>query len=319
MLKSGIAPSCRSEKKYKKYGVMFKQNWQLYVFLILPVLYILVFAYIPMFGIQLAFKKYSPALGILKSAWVGLGQFQKFISYYRFWPIMRNTFMLSVYSIAAGFPIPVLLALFINSMRRERFKKVSQTILYIPHFISVVVLVGMMNQLLHPIVGIYGNLGRLLTGTTPKDIFSNPYSFAHLFVWSDVWQHMGWNSIIYLAALSTVSPELHEAAQIDGASRFKRVLYVDFPSIVPSMAILLILRAGSIMSVGFEKVFLMQNPINLEYSEIISTYTYKMGFETSTTDYAYATAIGLFNSVINFVILVIVNKIAGKLSEYTLW
>ena len=211
------------------------------------------------------------------------------------------------------------MALLLNSFPGVRFKKVVQTVSYIPHFISTVVVVGMLMQIFNPRTGAVGNIYSLFTGGIMKDIFASPSAFPHLYVWSGIWQGIGWSSIIYIAALSSVDTELHEAAQIDGASRFRRVLHIDLPSILPTATIMLILSAGRVMSVGFEKVFLMQNSLNIGASEVISTYVYKVGMVIGTGDYSFATAIGLFNSVINFCLLVLVNFISRKLSETSLW
>jgi putative aldouronate transport system permease protein len=294
--------------------------WQLYLFLLLPLASVLLFSYLPMAGIQLAFKKYDFRGGIWGSPWVGLAHFKRFLSSYQFWRTTTNTLRISVYSIIAGFPFPIIFAVALNSLTNARFKKAVQTITYIPHFISTVVLVGMILQMFHNTVGIYGTIGRALTGNKPPDIFASASSFLHLYVWSGVWKGFGWNSIIYLAVLTNVSPELLEAAEIDGANRFQRAIYIDYPTLVPTIVIQLILRLGDLLSVGFEKVFLMQNDLNLRYSEIITTYVYKQGIGGgSAADYSYATAIGLFNSVISLVLIIIVNKVARTYGETSLW
>lgn len=298
--------------KYKKY-------WQLYVFLLLPVLYIIVFAYGPMAGLQIAFKDFDVAKGIFGSPWAGVKYFKKFINSYQFLRIIRNTFVLSIYSLIARFPVPIILAICINVMQNKYFKKTTQMVIYMPHFISVVVLVGMLNQFFNPYVGLYGNIYKILNGANAPDIMTNPASFLHMYVWSGVWQNMGWDSIIYIAALSGVSPDLHEAAQVDGASRLRRVFSIYIPAIMPTVVILLILNIGQLMNLGFEKIFLMQNNVNLRFSEVISTYVYKEGISSGGGNYSYATAIGLFNSVINFVLVVTVNKLARKYNESGLW
>lgn len=294
-------------------------RWQLYLFLLIPIIYIIVFCYYPMTGIQLAFKKYDLRLGIWESPWIGMENFKKFFDSYYFERVISNTIRLSLYSLIAGFPLPIIFALALNSMRNLKYKKFVQMVTYIPHFISVVVLVGMMMQLMNPRIGLLGVLWHAIAGTDAPDLFANENAFSHLYVWSGIWQSLGWNSIIYIAALSGVDSELHEAAQIDGATRFQRVRYVDFPAIVPTMIMLLILNAGSIMNVGFEKAFLMQNDLNLVKSEVISTYSYKVAFNSPLGDYGYSTAVGLFNSVINFVMLVVVNQISKKVSQQSLW
>lgn len=295
------------------------RHWQLYLFLIIPVLLVFIFSYIPMAGIQLAFKKYDMNLGIMGSPWIGFKNFSKFFHNYQFWRLLRNTLTLSLYGLLAGFPIPIILALLLNSMNGQKYKKVIQTVTYLPHFISTVVMVGLIMQLLNPRIGLYGILYTAITGENAPDILGSAAAFPHIYVLSGVWQSMGWNSIIYMAALAGVDSELHEAAQMDGASKLQRILHIDLPSILPTAIMLLILNVGSVMNVGFEKVFLMQNSLNLRSSEVISTYVYKMGLESATGDYGYATAIGLFNSVINLILIVSVNAASKKLTEQSLW
>jgi len=294
----------------------FKEQWQLHLLMLIPVIYILIFAYYPMFGVQIAFKDFKATSGIWGSPWVGFKHFSTFFNSHMFSRVVVNTLRISIYSILIGFPLPIVFALILNTMRNMRLKKVIQTITYIPHFISTVVLVGLIMQILSPVNGLYGNLFRLLTnGMYPNDIFGQPRAFVHLYVWSDVWQNLGWNSIIYLAALTAIDPQLHEAAEIDGANRLQRIIHIELPGILPTASVLLILRFGSIMNVGFEKVFLMQNSLNLSHSEVISTYVYKVGMQAGANNFSYASAIGLFNSVINCFLLVLVNQISRKLSE----
>lgn len=307
--------------KAKKRGFIgnIKKYWQLYLFLLLPLAYIIVFAYGPMAGLQIAFRDFNASKGIFGSPWVGLKYFEKFIHSYQFGRIIRNTFVVSLYSLIARFPIPIILAICINVIRNKYFKKTTQMIVYMPHFISVVVLVGMINQFFNPFVGLYGNIYKLLFNANAPDLMTNPSSFLHMYVWSGIWQNAGWDSIIYIAALSSVSQDLHEAAQVDGASRFRRVLSIDLPAIMPTIVILLVLNTGQIMNLGFEKIFLMQNNVNLRLSEVISTYVYKEGISPSGGNYSYATAIGLFNSIVNFVLVVGVNKVAQKFGGNSLW
>jgi putative aldouronate transport system permease protein len=304
----------------KPLKMRIQKCWQLYLFLLIPVAWVIIFQYFPMVGVQIAFRKFTFRGGIWNSPWVGLAQFQKFFNSYMLPRILPNTIILSFYSLLASFPLPVVFALCLNAMRSPRLKKLSQTITYIPHFISTVVLVGMMMSLFNSRTGLFASLYALLTGETPRDLFANPGTFRHLYVWSGVWQGMGWSSIIYLAALSAVSLEMHEAAEIDGATRFQRVLHIDFPTILPTVVIMLILNSGSIMSVGFEKVYLLQNDLNLINSEVISTYVYKVGISSSTvSDYSYSTAISLFNSVVNMSMLVFVNWVSRKVNDVSLW
>lgn len=290
----------------------YKRSWQLYVLLILPMIYLLVFCYYPMFGAQIAFKNYSARLGIWGSPWVGMQHFQKFAESYQFWPIIRNTLYLSAYSILAAVPIPIMLALSLNAVRGKRYKKSVQLFTYLPNFISTVVMVGIMKQIFNPQIGLLAYLGQLL-GFQVADPFASAGTFSHLYVWTRVWQQTGWASIIYFAALSAVDPAQHEAAIVDGASRFQRLRYVDLPVVVPTAIINLILSMGRVMSIGFERIFLMQTDLNIASSEIISTYVYKIGL-TGVPDYSYSTAISLFNSLINLLLILLANKIGKKVS-----
>jgi len=296
-------------------------HWQVYCFLILPLIYLVLFSYVPMTGVQIAFRKFTIRDGIWGSKWVGLTNLFKFFDTYNSLTIIKNTLTISLYNIIAGFPIPILFALLLNCVRNERYKKTIQTITYMPHFISTVVIVGMILQIANPRVGLYGTLTHALTGSYPNDPLGNPTVFVHLYVWSGIWQQFGWGSIVYLAALSSVDPQLHEAAIIDGASRWQRILHVDFPCILPTATIMLIMRAGNVMSVGYEKIYLMQNNLNLATSEVISTYVYKIGLGagSSVPNYSLSTAIGLFNSIINLILICTVNAITRKLSETSLW
>lgn len=307
-------------KRVTKLRKIFRRDWQLYVFMLIPLIWVIIFCYAPMFGAQIAFRKYQPRLGIWDSPWVGFYQFKKFFNSYQFSRVMMNTVVISLYTILCSFPLPIIFALVLNSTRSRKFRTVTQTIVTMPHFISVVVLVGILLQIFNSRTGVYGTLMESIIGAYPEDLFSKPANFRHMYVWSGVWQQFGWNSIVYIAALAAVSPELHEAAQIDGASRFQRMLHVDFPAILPTITIMLILRMGSVMTIGFEKVYLMQNSLNLTASEIISTYVYKVGLSSAgTTDLSYSTAIGLFNSAINLVLISVTNFIARKLGGNGLW
>ena len=299
-------------------GSAFKRNfirdWRLHVFMLLPLVYLLVFRYYPMFGVQIAFKDFIAAKGIWSSTWVGFKHFQTFFSSYQFGRVVSNTIILSIYELIAGFPLALFFALILNTVRNQRFKKIVQTITYIPHFISTVVLVGMMITFFSPVVGAYGFFSQMLGHGYPQAVMGVTGTFRHFFIWSGIWQSLGWRTIIYIAALSNVNPELYEAAEIDGASRWKRVIHIDFPCVLPTAAILLILNFGGIMSVGLDKVLLMQTPLNLVESEVISTYVYKVGLQ-SGGNFSYATAIGLFNSIINLVLLLAVNRVSRKMSS----
>lgn len=305
----------RVQSKIGVFRKNFIRDWQLYLLIMIPAIYVLIFNYGPMYGVQIAFRDYNPKDGITGSPWVGLEWFRKFITNYQFKDIFSNTVMLSLYSMLVGFPLPIIFALLLNSIRSEKFKRVTQTVSYMPHFISLTVIVSILNMVLSPVNGLYGNLFRLFGGTGyPTDFRSSVSAFRHLYVWSGVWQEIGWDSIIYIAALSAVSSEIHEAAMIDGASRFKRILHVDLPAIAPTIGIMLILRCGSIISIGFEKVYLMQTSLNLEKSEVISTYIYKVGMG-SFKDFSYGAAVGLFNTVINLALMLSVNYITKRMTD----
>lgn len=294
------------------------QRRQLYLLLALPLIYLIIFSYVPMFGIQIAFKNYSPAYGIWGSEWAGFKYFLRFFNSYQFGSVIRNTLIVSIYQIAISTPTAIILALLINSAEKKWFKKTIQTVTYIPHFISVVVLIGMLNQLFNPISGIYGSIYEMIFHKAAPNILGIPKAFYHTYVWTEIWQNTGWSSIIYVAALSSADPALHEAAQIDGASRFKRMIHIDLPVIIPTMTILLIMKCGHIMSVGYTKTLLMQNSFNISYSEVISTYVYKVGLGTNG-NYSYGTAVDLFNSVVNIILIYLVNFISKKVGEESLW
>ena len=302
----------------KKWNRIWRAR-QLYLLLLLPLVWLIIFKYVPMAGLQIAFRNYSNRGGIWGSKWVGFQNFKKFFSDRQFSTLIINTLRISLYQLAVGFIVPIILALALNVMKNGIFKKTVQTLTYIPHFISVVVLVGMLLQLINPVVGLYGAVYQALTGTRPVDILSNPASFPHLYVWSGIWQNAGWGSIIYVAALANSDQQLHEAAQIDGASRLQRVWHIDIPTILPTATILLIMDAGQVMSVGFETVFLLQNGLNLSYSEVLSTYVYNKSFGAGIPNFSFSTAAGMFNSVINLILITVVNKIAKKLSDTSLW
>ena len=295
------------------------KDWELYLFLLIPIVYILVFKYGPMSGLIIAFKDYKVRKGFWGSDWVGFEHFIRFFNSYEFERVLKNTLILSFYTLIASFPIPVVFALVLNSLKNKGFGKVSQTIAAMPHFISTVVIVGIMFVVFHRTEGVYGNVAHLVTGKYPQDLFAKPENFRHLYVWSEVWQEFGWGSIIYTAALTGVDPSYHEAAQLDGASRFQRVLHVDVPAILPTIITMLILRMGSILTIGFEKVYLMQNSMNLSTSQVISTYVYEVGMAAGGGNFSYATAIGMFNSLIGLVLVITVNKISKKVTETSLW
>ncbi len=292
------------------------KNYELYILSLIPLAVLIIFSYLPMYGILIAFKNFIPSEGIWGSPFVGMEHFRRLFAGYNFWRLIKNTLVLSLYSLAAGFPLPIIFAIMLNELKYTKIKKTVQMISYAPHFLSTVVLVSL-------ITVFFGNSGGLVNMLIKKmggqaiDFQTNIKIFKHLYVWSDVWAGLGWNSIIYISALSGIDPQIGEAAIIDGASRIKRIRHVDIPGILPTAIILLILRCGSIMSIGFDKAFLMQNDLNLEASEIISTYVYKVGIQGA--EYSFSTAVGLFNTFINFVLLLSVNKISNKVSETSLW
>ena len=291
-----------------------KRIWEsrYYYLMILPALvYLILFKYIPMYGIQIAFKNFKVSQGIWGSKWVGFRNFLDFFSSYSFDQLLTNTFTLSFYLLVVGFPIPILIALVLNEMK-GKYKTFVQTVLYAPHFISTVVLVGIMVCLFSPSQGVVNTILGWF-GIEPIYFFGSPDYFRHLYVWSDVWKGMGWSAIIYLAALSGVDMELHEAADIDGATRLQKIRYINIPAILPTIVITLILQLGKIADVGYEKVYLMQNDLNIATAEVISTYVYKRGIIGQS--YSFSAAVGLFNNVINVAMLLIANQIAKKVSK----
>ena len=292
------------------------RQWQLYVFLLIPVACVIIFNYIPMYGITLAFKDYKIKQGILGSPWAGGKYFMQFFSSPNFSLTLKNTIILSLYSLVAGFPMPILLALCLNEVKQQWFKKFVQMVSYAPYFISTVVMVGMLIQLMNARSGFINEMISALGGT-PVDFMAIPGLFRSIYVWSGVWQGMGYSAIIYIAALSNADPSLYEAAIIDGASRLQKIIHIDIPAIVPTITLLLIMSLGNIMSIGAEKVYLMQNNLNLLTSEIISTYVYKIGLISG--QFSLSTAVGVFNSVVNFILIVIVNAIARRVGETSLW
>ena len=293
----------------------FKKNWELYVLLLPVLLYFTIFHYFPLYGLQIAFKDFIATKGITGSPWVGLKHFERFFDSYYFWRLIKNTVGIGVFTLAVSFPVPIILALCLNEVKSLRYKKFVQTVIYAPHFLSTVVVVGMLLLFLKT-EGLVNQIIRLFGGTA-IDFISEPAWFKSLYVFSDVWQTMGWSSIIYIAALAAVDPAQHEAAMIDGASRLQRIFHINIPAIMPTIVILFILNAGSVMAVGFEKVYLMQNALNMPASDVISTFVYRSGILEA--QYSFSAAVGLFNSLINFFMLIIVNQIAKKVNETSLW
>ena len=299
-----------------KLARFIKKNYQLYLLLLPSAILLFCFAYLPMFGIVIAFQDYSPALGFTGSKFVGIKNFMQYFRSYQFTVTIKNTLVLSIYSILVGFPLPILLALMCNQMKTKMFKKVFQVVTYLPHFISTMVMCGLILIFLSPSSGLFANLWKLFGAQFPN-LMASAANFKHVYVWSDIWQHLGWDSIIYLAALAGIDPTYYEAATVDGASTLQKIKYIDIPMILPTAMVLLILRAGSILGIGFEKVFLLQNVQNIMSSEIISTYVYKMGMQSM--QYSLSTAIGLFNTVVNVIVLLLVNLMSRKLTESSLF
>ncbi|KAB7668433.1 sugar ABC transporter permease [Bacillus sp. B1-b2] len=311
-LKYSSAPK---PKKVKGFTRSIKRDYQLWIMILPAIIVIFLFNYIPMYGVQLAFREYDFTKGLTGGEWVGLHYFKEFINSYMFADLMKNTIVISLATIIFGFPAPIILALIINQVVWKRWKKAIQTTVYLPHFISLVVMVGMINVLLSPNSGVVGHIASSLGFDI--NLLASESAFVPVYVLSDIWQHAGWNSIIYLAALASVDTQLYDSAKIDGASRWQVIRYVDIPAIVPTMIILFILSMGNILNTGFEKIFLMQNPLNLPVSEVIATYVYKIGIISN--QFSYSAAIGLFNTLINFIFLLMMNYIAKKTSNISLW
>ena len=313
-----IVATGKSKKKRNGFLKEMHINWQLYVMLILPVAYLLIFAYGPMLGIQIAFKDYKMAEGIWGSKWIGFDHFIRFFKSMQFPLVMKNTLFLSLYNLLVSTPMALFLAVCVNYLTNAKYKKTVQMITYAPHFISVVIMVAIMNQMLATRTGIVNNIIVLL-GFTRIEFLGKAQYFRHLYVWSGVWQEAGWNSIIYISALAGIDPQIHEAAIVDGATKIRRIFSIDLPSIMPTFIILMIMNVGRIMNVGFTKVFAMQNTLNKTYSEVIETYVYNITFTSGLPNYSYTTAIGLFNSVIGVILITVVNGLSRKLTESSLW
>lgn len=292
------------------------KNRQLYVLLLPAILYVLIFNYQPMYGVIIAFKNFTPLAGIWGSKWVGFEHFERFMTSPSFVSILKNTLTLSVYSLVAGFPLPILLALALHYTKNRGFKKFVQTVTYAPHFLSTVIICSMIIMFLSPRSGIINSLLAAL-GLERVFFMSSPEMFKHIHVWSGVWQGCGWSSIIYMAALAGIDTSIHESAMIDGASKLQRVWHIDLPGILPTIITLLILNTGSIMNTGFEKIFLLQNSLNASASEVISTFVYKRGILGG--EFSFSTAVGLFNSIVNLILMCSVNFISKKVTEVGLW
>lgn len=305
----------RRANSYKKFLGDILNDWQLYVLIFPGMVYLFIFSYIPMYGVQIAFKDFNSMLGIWGSEWIGFKHFSRFITYPLFLKILKNTLTLSLYSIAT-FPCSVILALLLNELDNAKFKKTVQMVSYAPHFISTVVICGMIKLFFGRSNGLVNNIIEYFGGTR-FDFLASAASFPHIYVWSGVWQGIGWGTIIYLAALSNVSAEMQEAARIDGANRMQIMTRINLPTILPTVMTMLILRCGSVLGVGFEKIYLLQNNLNLDASQVISTYVYEVGI--GGAQFSYSSSIGLFNTVVNIIVLMIVNTISRKLSSISIW
>ena len=295
-----------------------RRKWQLYGFLAIPLIWLILFRYGPMYGAQIAFRDFLPGQTIWDSPWVGLAQFQRFFQSPVFSVLIRNTLGLSLYALIIAFPFPILLALSLNQVKQKRFKETVQLITYAPNFISTVIMVGIILRFFDMRTGPINQVIQWL-GLQPINFMGEAALFPSIYVWTNIWQYMGFNSIIYIAALSNIDPALHEAAVIDGASRIRRIWHIDLPGILPVVIVMLILNLGQILSVGFEKAFLLQTPLNLSTSEIISTYLYKIGIVGGFTNFSFASAIGLFNAAIGFIFIVTAQKISKRLAGIGLW
>lgn len=310
-------PSARAARRKKNIAAL-KRIMPLYIMLIPAVVYVIIFSYYPMYGAQIAFRNFKITLGIWDSPWVGLDYFIRFFNSYNFSRIFTNTLSLSVYSLIASTVVVVSLSLILHCVLRDSFKKLVQTVIYLPHFISTVVIVGIVLRMLNPNLGVISKLIQFFGGTS-RDLMGVAPAFSHIYVWSGIWQNAGWGTVIYLAALASADAEHHEAAMIDGASRLQRLIHIDIPVLIPTIVIMLIMNLGRLIDVGYEKILLMQNNLNLQRSEVIATYVYKIGIASNMPDYSLSTAVGLFNSVISLVLVVIVNTIAKKLTATSLW
>lgn len=311
-------PPLRQTKVRTSVWRQIKRSWQLYLFLALPLAWLLIFMYYPMYGAQIAFRDFLPGKSILGSEWIGLTNFTRFFDSPLFVRLIKNTLILSLYSLALGFPIPVLLALSLNQLRTGIFKRSVQMISYAPYFISTVVMAALILQFLDMRRGPL-NLLIMAFGLEPVHFMGTADYFPSIYVWSGIWQNTGFGTIIYLAALTTIDPALHEAAVVDGANRLQRIWHIDVPGIMPIVMTLLILNMGQLTNIGFEKAFLLQNSLNLETSEVISTYVYKVGLAGGVANFSYAAAIGLFNSIIGLVLLLVANQLSKRFSQTSLF
>lgn len=311
-------PSVAVIKKKRSWADELKQNWQLYVMLLVPFIYVLVFKYFPMIGAQIAFRDYLPVTGIWKSEWVGMKHFIRFFNNPQWWNIIKNTLAISIYSLVLSIPFPIILAIAFDYTRNQFYRKTVQMVTFLPHFLSTVIVVSMMNLIFDNRIGVVNNIIEFIIGHK-INFLGDANFFRSMYVWSGIWQNVGWNSILYISALAGVDTQIHEAAIIDGANKLRRIWHIDLTSIRPTIAVMTIMNLGTVLSVGFDKTYMMQNPINLHYSEVLSTYEYKMGTAGLIPNYSYGAAIGLMVSVVNFILIVLSNKVSNKLSGSGLW
>lgn len=320
-MKTAVAQNAKAPKGSlgSRLSTAGKKLWRckyLYLMLLPALIWYFIFMYAPLYGAQIAFRDFMPSVGISGGKWVGFKYFIQFFNSEYFWRLMRNTLGISLYSIVVGFPIPIILALLMNELRNERFKKGVQTVVYLPHFISAVVVVSLINAMLSPSNGLINQIIQLFGGD-PIHFMAEPKYFKTVYVLSDIWQTAGYGSIVYLAALTGIDPSLYEAATVDGASKWKKLLHITLPCILPTIMIMLILRMGSVFTVGYEKIMLMYNEATYETADVISTYVYRRAFLGG--EYSFSAAVGLFNSIINFIVIIVFNKISKRVSEVSLW
>lgn len=296
-----------------------KRDWQLYLIILIPIIYMIIFHYFPMWNAQIAFRNFRARDGIIGSKWVGLANFKRFIDSPMMWTIIRNTLVISLYGLIASLPFPVMLALVLRYLPFKKFGKIVQSVTYAPHFISMVVMVSIIMEVLNPRGGMIDRLLAIVGVNYGANVMGMPEAFSHVYVWSGIWQTTGFSAIVYTAILTSVDESLHEAARVDGASIWRRIWHIDLPQLKPQIILMLILGLGNVLNVGFEKALLLQNDINLGRSEMISTYVYKLGIAAAFPDYSYTTAIGLFKSLIAFLLVMIVNNISRRVSDTSIW
>lgn len=300
---------------FRRLKLDLKRNYQAYLMILPVIILIFIFSYIPMYGVLMAFQNYRPQLGVLGSEWVGFQHFQDFLTSPHSLNVIRNTLVISIYGLAIGFPAPILLALMLNEVRRPMYKRVVQTISYMPYFISTVVICGMLKSFL-AYDGVFNVIGSFF-GMAPKNYLSDPALFPSVIVWSDLWQGIGWNSIIYMAALASIDPTLYEAARIDGCNRVRQIWHITLPGIIPTIITLLILSIGGILAANSDKILLLYSPLTYETGDVIGTFVYRRGLKDG--DFGYSTAVGLFETLVNFLMLIFANWVSKKTTENSLW